>query len=173
MSNSSPSPIAEYRDRRRGADDVVQLFVDHVEVRWKRSDSCGECSLPLLVMSPHFDRRCGTGDDFRLLFWPGVVLTAVAALGWFTVPLPMADYVGVCAGVAGVFCVCMGYSGGKSKATQWSFMNVMYTNTMLTFGADPPDIAAAEAFVAVLVQQIRSDSTLLIEDVSNPDGPPR
>lgn len=173
MPESPLPPITEYRDRRRGVDDVVQLFAHRVEIRWKRSDQCGEFSLPLFVLSPHFDRRCGTGDDFRLLFWPGVVLLAVAATGWLTIPLPISDYVGAGAGVPGGLFVLMSHFAGKSKDTQWSFMNIMHSATMMTFGAKPPDVAAAEAFVAVLVQQVRSDPGQLTMNVCNPDGPPR
>ena len=172
MPDSSPPLIAEYRDCRRGVDDVVQLFAHHVDVRWKRSNQSGEFSLPLFALSPHFDRRCGTGDGFHQLFWPGVVLLVVAAMGWFTIPLPISDYVGAGAGVPGGLFVLMSYFAGKSNDTQWSFMNIMHSATIMTFGARPQDVAAAEAFVAMLVKQIRSDPGQLTMDVCNPGGSP-
>ncbi len=154
MTGSSETPIAEYRDCRRGVDDVTTLFADRIEVRWKRSTESGETSIPLFVLSPHFDRRRGTGGDYHRLVWPGACFVVLAIVGAIMLPLPYSDYVGLGGAVGAAFCFGFVVFSSQSTETRWSFMDMMHTTTLLTLNACPQYVAAAEAFVAAFVMQV-------------------
>ena len=157
MADSIQTPIAEYRDLRWGVDDRTTLFADRVEVRWKRQNQAGEFSFPLYLLSPHFDRRGKTGDRYYQLVWLGIAFVVVACVGAYTLPFPYSDHFGLGGGVGAAFCFFMVvFCGLRSNNTQWCFMNVMHSNTVLTLNARPQDVASAEAFVAAFVKQIRS-----------------
>ena len=157
MSEQTETPIAEYRDLRFGVNDSYQLFSDRVEVRWKRSTQSGEHAVPLTVISPHFHRTCGTGTYHVRLFQSGLVLIVLAIFGANLLPVPYSDYVGIGAGIGGALCWGANYYriGLPSNDTRWTFVNLAHSATLFTVNARQQDIAAVEAFVGALVEQIK------------------
>lgn len=155
MTEQPQIPIAEYRDRRLGVDDVVTLFDDRVEVRWKRLTNSGQTTVPVNVLSPGFTRVSGNNQDYFGVFLIGVgcVVAAIAAV--LSLPPRYADLATIASWICGcVFIGCLMYAL-ICHETHFVFYNVSHSAAMIVLNARPCDVDAAAAFVDAVVSRIQ------------------
>ncbi len=155
MTEQPQIPIAEYRDRRLGVDDVVTLFDDRVEVRWKRLTQSGQTTVPLNILSPCFTRFSGNNRDYFGVFLVGVGCVVAAIATALSLPPHYADLITIASGVCG--CVFIGYLMYSLiyRETQFMFVNMSHSAAMIVLNARPRDVDAAAAFVDALASRIR------------------